>query len=429
MIRALLVIFMVAFVFAYLLSDYKMDGKGRLVYKKNFVELIKDYPNILALLDDPVFLDKIKSQTDENSGLTDLIEHLIKFGADVNAKDAAGEPALFKLKKPEKLQLIAAGADVNVRDAHGQTLLMRLDGDDTSLVERLIEAGADLHAKDDDGKTVLMHATPQMTDLLLKHEIMIDDVDKNGCTALQLASNAIKTYLLIHAGADVNHEDLAGNEPILSVVEARSAELLVEAGAKLNVSNNAGRTVLMTPAVASRDVFVRAIDAGVDVNAVWTDESGESRTTLMALLDMSDDWLDRETRLERVEALIRAKAEVNAQNNRGKTALMFARDASLIRRLVMVGADLSQCDHEGNTPLMYATCRAVVEALVEAGVDVNAKNKIGRTALMLAPNVETARALLELGADKNIAMPSGLIAEDLVKDENVKNVIRKWEKV
>jgi len=63
-----------------------------------------------------------------------------------------------------------------------------------------------------------------------------------------------------------------------------------------------------------------------------------------------------------------------------------------VRTLLDAGAELNATDDEGFTALMYASWighSEVAKLLIEAGVDVNAQAKEGGTALMIASEVGT----------------------------------------
>ncbi|MBR5980587.1 MAG: ankyrin repeat domain-containing protein, partial [Firmicutes bacterium] len=98
---------------------------------------------------------------------------------------------------------------------------------------------------------------------------------------------------------------------------------------------------------------------------------------------------------EIINALIAAGADVNAENQEGRTPLMFAScwaaggryaQPKTVKALLAAGADANAADAEGDTPLMLAVDdlkidREIIIALITAGTDVNAENDRGETAL------------------------------------------------
>jgi hypothetical protein len=103
--------------------------------------------------------------------------------------------------------------------------------------------------------------------------------------------------------------------------------------------------------------------------------------------------------LVRVKSLIAARADVNAKNNNGETALMWASDkghAEVVNALLTARADVNAKANNGETALMWASYKGhaeVVNALLAARADLNAKNDDGKTALMLASDMGHAEVV------------------------------------
>ena len=117
-----------------------------------------------------------------------------------------------------------------------------------------------------------------------------------------------------------------------------------------------------------------------------------------------------------VETLLDAGVDVNAKDNEGWTALMWAAQSghtATVHVLLDAGADANATRDNGATALLVAALegnRATVQALLDAGADVNAKRNNGGTALMIAASAghtATVQALLDAGADVNATMGEG----------------------
>ena len=145
---------------------------------------------------------------------------------------------------------------------------------------------------------------------------------------------------------------------------------------------------------------VRAlIKSGADVNA----RSGDGSPPLLWAVDGS--------RLEIARALVAAGAAVDAVTDFGITPLLHASrtgDAAMVDLLLRSGADPKRAHPEGETPLMAAARAGSVPALrllLARGVDVNAAESFQKTtALMRASaegHLEAVGLLLEAGADPN----------------------------
>jgi ankyrin repeat protein len=114
-------------------------------------------------------------------------------------------------------------------------------------------------------------------------------------------------------------------------------------------------------------------------------------------------------------ALLRAKAEVNAAQPDGATALAWAsylddRDSALA--LLAAGAKVNTADEYGETPLTLACSTGddvLVDHLLKAGANAKAARWNGETALMIAANsgsVATVKELIAAGADVNASEPT-----------------------
>jgi ankyrin repeat protein len=111
-----------------------------------------------------------------------------------------------------------------------------------------------------------------------------------------------------------------------------------------------------------------------------------------------------------VQKLIAAKADVNAPQNDGATALHWAvykADKEMVGMLVRAGANPKAANRQGSTPLWLASINgdaAIIATLLEAGADANEQLPLGRTPLMIAARtgkVDAIKTLLDHGADAN----------------------------
>jgi ankyrin repeat protein len=123
--------------------------------------------------------------------------------------------------------------------------------------------------------------------------------------------------------------------------------------------------------------------------------------------------------LASVRALLDAKADVNAKDTDGGTALTYASQnghLEVVQALLAKGADVNAKMPNGGTALMIASqggYREVVQALLDAKADVNAKDIDGVTALMRASQngqLEVVKALLAKGAEVNAKTDNGVTA-------------------
>ncbi len=127
-------------------------------------------------------------------------------------------------------------------------------------------------------------------------------------------------------------------------------------------------------------------------------------TPLMKAVDKVD--------LASVKRLLAEGADVNAQDQWGRTALRYACSTGrttqeIVDALLAAGADPNIADHEGGTPLYSAAnvkSAEVVQALLRAGADPNHTDQWGHAPLSAAAAwgaTDKVRVLLGAGADPN----------------------------
>ena len=99
-----------------------------------------------------------------SAGRTGQVADLLAQGADANAKNPAGRPALvlagFSGNRRTARLLVNAGADVNAVDSAGNTALIAASAfGHGKVVSLLVSAGADPNLKNAAGQSALMRAT------------------------------------------------------------------------------------------------------------------------------------------------------------------------------------------------------------------------------------------------------------------------------
>jgi ankyrin repeat protein len=164
-------------------------------------------------------------------------------------------------------------------------------------------------------------------------------------------------------------------------------------------------TVSGAPASAVADAAMAGDRAGVqatlkqkmDVNA----QQADGATAIQ--------WASYRNDLEMADVLIAAGANVKTPNSDGATPLSLASingNAAMIAKLIKAGADANEKGPRGETPLMYVARNGnvgAIKALLDNEADVNAKETLrGTTALMWAveqAHAEAAKVLIAGGAD------------------------------
>lgn len=218
----------------------------------------------VAMAKDTLTLDE---QLIQAAGHGDIaaVKSLLDQGADVNAKDRHGVPALWlasKMNHPDIVrQLLERGADVNAKDRDGVTALMAassfaLSGGKRDVVRQLLEKGADVDAKDKSAVTALIYAAgeddPDVVRLLLDKGADVNAKDKDGKTALIWASKYGQlehVSPLLDKGADPNAKDDQGKTALIWAAgwgDVQATRRLLEKGSDVNAKDNEGITALKT---------------------------------------------------------------------------------------------------------------------------------------------------------------------------------------
>lgn len=141
----------------------------------------------------------------------------------------------------------------------------------------------------------------------------------------------------------------------------------------------------------------------------------------------------RHANLKFVLDIIRAGADINAQNKIDETPLHRAvfedTPPENLLALLKAGADINAEDNGGKTPLHLAaigrSTTDIISTLVDFGANVNAQDTGGETPLHIAAdgsNQQIAEKLLELGSNPKIKNARGSTAYDIMlKNEHLKN--------
>lgn len=137
------------------------------------------------------------------------------------------------------------------------------------------------------------------------------------------------------------------------------------------------------------------------------------------------------------EQLIRNGVPVDVSISNGETALdwaVYGHNVDVVKSLIKMGADVNHQDARHNTPLMYtatpfrgrktsdhdtmAVRNQIAQLLLQHGADVNHVGEGGNTVLHFAAsnqNAQLVRMLLEAGANKNIKTDQGYTALDIAR--------------
>ncbi|MEG4057047.1 MULTISPECIES: ankyrin repeat domain-containing protein [unclassified Microcoleus] len=337
-------------------------------------------------------------------GFKELVQHLIKDGANVAIRDDARRTPLHYATTKEVAALLML--DVNARDKSGNTPLhLAVDRGSQDIAELLIANGARVNVRNENGQTPLYRAIAighnDIAALLIKNGTDVNNIDRYGTTPLHKAAHygTVEILkLLIAKGAEINIQDNQRKTPLDIAVDLKlqdTVALLISKNPDVNSEDKEGRTLLhIALDFKLEDVAKQLIAKGAFVNA----KNNLLQTPLhLAVAQGTQDI---------AELLIANGARVNPRNANGQTPLYQAiaiGHNDIATLLIKNGADVNNRDKCDTTPLHKAAHYGTVEILkllIAKGATINATNCYGDTPLKIAetnwnPDGEVAAKILK----------------------------------
>ena len=277
------------------------------------------------------------------------------------------------------IEAIKAGANVNAKYDGWTALMYAASKGHAEIVNALINANADINAKAQLDVTVLMIAAglghTEVVNTLIKAGVDVNAKNKLEATALMAAienGHVEIVNALIKAGADINAKAKLDVTTLMTAAILGRTEIvntLIEAGADVNAKGDKGITALMMAVVelpetsvhASIDAFIKdtVIKADSDLNVLNQDNilSNVIKDRVNSVFSAANQATSAE-RLQIIDSLIKAGADVNAKNDKDKTPLISAAqkgNAETVNLLLDAGADAKAKDNSGKTAFDYAS--------------------------------------------------------------------------
>ncbi|WP_310481780.1 ankyrin repeat domain-containing protein [Chamaesiphon sp. VAR_48_metabat_403] len=249
-------------------------------------------------------------------------------------------------------------------------------------VNRAIEIGVEIDEIGAKGHTALMAAAyyghRSLVNILLAagadpNLLSDDDGLGAGMTALMLAAGSFFAsnrqhvlQLLIAGGADVNQRGAGGKTAIFHAALAGAGyadcvEIIIKAGADLNLTDDRGHTVLSAVAAAENyPMFNLLMQAGASTTGLESVQLIQAATT---------------GNIDRVRSLLASSVNLDLDRGAAIGNAAAAGHTKIVELLIQAGANVNLRDKLGFTPIAsaaYAGYGAIVELLIEAGADIQA---------------------------------------------------------
>ena len=233
-------------------------------------------------------------------------------------------------------------------------------------------------------------------------DIVVDSRDRFANTPFFYASSSGHFEILKFLqskGANINHLNLRGKTALLEAIKNNRLKIvkyLLKEGADPNTKTLDNETPLSAAAFNGNQIVVKALlknkaDPGL------IDGTGKSAIIYAAAKGFSNI----------VKALLESGVDVNKKYMNDLTVLMWA------------------SGHTDDTPSSEGI--KTIKIVVDKGADLNSQDNLGKTALMysvLLNNIKATQFLLKNGADQEIKDNEGLKAIDLTSDENLLSILK-----
>jgi ankyrin repeat protein len=367
------------------------------------------------------------------AGKTDEVKKRFSKSDSINQKNAQGQSLLHVAalrNDADMVQfLLAMGADIEAKDNAGETpMAAALGAGCIDAVKTLATAGSNIFQANGAGETVYERARTKGSDALaaiISPKTVVQQ-DANGKTALHYAAGLLdekSVAVILAAGGAVSVADKSGETPLgaayrnpIDGASARIAASLLLAGAEplrgdfayfetavlkrnLSMRFEEGRTPLHIAAASGHTGYVAYL---IDHKATVNVKDSSSSTPLHEAV--------RSGKIDCTALLLAAGADPNQQDSSGNTPLHLvmpvASRSEIFAKLLSAGANPNKKDNYGETPLHIAArlgmAEDIVRALVGAGADINERNKKGVTPLALAierNQLTQANLFVRLGSD------------------------------
>ena len=349
-----------------------------------------------------------------------LVRRLLTGGADVTQMQGISDTVLHEAVAPRRgldnedvvnivEMLLKSGAEPNAHNRKGETPLCLACSDEgnVGIVQILLEHGADpnISPPDEMSSWSRDHLLPplslatfcgnnELAMLLIKFGARVDHSDRSGRTALHFAIGHDKVL------SDTRCYDSRQIESAKGRPNVSTAELLLSAGADINAMDNTGASPLYLACDGGKTEFVKLLlSRGANPNIESTDKHPLHAACKGQHYDV-------------VKLLLEFNADMAILDESGKTSLHYALESTESKRNILAqmlldrGANVNSASENGITPF-YISCskglRLTVKKMLQCGanVDGNSGKKLPLNVACKNEHLSVVRLLLRNGANPN----------------------------
>ena len=296
-----------------------------------------------------------------------------------------------------------------------------LDDIDINCLERLIANGATVMASNyRDGMfyTIIVGNTISKLQYKLLEIILANGQDINQFNTLEIAidrKNLDLVSFLVSHGADVNNNNSYGNSLLFTLIVYiedkdtpfyyRALEILIEAGANLNVKKSDTSLLEAVLGKPNKKVLLELlIKSGIDLNQKLYDGD----YPIINLVDYNY----RGKNDELIKIFISHDAELNIKSKSGKPLLEFVikgENIDILNMIVSKGINIDEPFANGDIPIAYLlsewsyndTKKQMAQLLINSGANINSSPKSLLKSSIDLKDVEITQLLINKGADPN----------------------------
>lgn len=287
------------------------------------------------------------------------------------------------------------------------------------------------------------------------------EIADEATTALQKKDTQLFLDILSNKVTDVNIVNTKG-DPLLVVAATlgnyTAVEELILLGVDVNKANAFTKDTALLRSLYNGypEIAQRLVYSGADINAVNNYHHSPLYVALekkmFSLVDLfltsgvkeglNAPYLFRSVSTKNetgVIAMLKGGVNPNVVNDKGNTPLIISAslgDIPSLQHLLAYRADVNAANKDGNTALIYAARYNRPEVIklllipqtMQTPLDVNAQNKAGETALYWGAakgHVEVVKRLLAAGADPTIAANNGMVPYAIAQ-KNGRGQVLEW---